>query len=414
MSTSTASEVNLSNLLTIEECHQVLWKATGNKETQIESYEIRKLGGDIAGFLGEHLKLLIKSANSEYEFFVKSLPVFNEQKRRFIEKSGIFKKEADLYPLLEKFDDFGFQWKPKCYLTRSDLIVLEDLGKNGYKTLPERIEYSQGQVQLVLRSLAALHSSSLLYEEKFQKNIGCEYESCLFEVSALANNSWFLTGLKCLVSIALEGYKDELDLNKLIEEEFLVKLLEVTQHVADVPDEFKKVFCHRDSWNKNILFNEKNDNAIIIDFQISRYLPPAADLMMATGMLQRKATRDKDFKENLLFYYESVREFTGTALDIEKVLPLNQLEVTCTYFKRLSLVLKGIFLTMTHLPQGVMDTIHSDANTYHNFITVDRAPVILKWIKEDECLSSWMLETVQELLEDSFGDQFKGKSLHFK
>lgn len=384
---------HLNNLLTKEECKKILEQSAITSE--VVDFQIIKVEGGVEGFLGEHLKLTITTAKDSQAYFLKSLPIFNLRKRKFLERAGIFKKEVDLYGLLEQFSG---EWKPRCYLARNDLIVLEDLSLKGFQTAPDRFEFNQAHVKLVLEVLASLHGSSMNFEVKSGESIAEKYKNCLFEVSALRDNTWFVTGLKCLVSVAAEATKYSYALQT--EEArggFFEKLLEVTDHVQTQDFSSNKAICHRDIWNKNLMFYPNSENpekCVLIDFQIAGYLPPGTDLMMALVMLQRRADREMHFEENLQLYYAKLGAHL-THLKLTKV----QLKSQCTYFHRLALVLKGIFLTMTHLPPGEMNKIHADEAEYHRFICENRAPIVLKYLRQDKCLRDLMVETVEELFE---------------
>lgn len=202
---------SLNQIITLQECVDVIAKSRSTT-AEIVSYEVTKIGGAKSGFLGEHLYLTITLQDGGSErFFLKALPIFNVNKRKYIEKAGFFKKESTIYNeifrTMPSVTD-GIRWRPKCYLARPDLLIFHDVGIEHYCHAPERYEYHRSHVQLVLKSLAALHANSINTEAKTGKNIGEVYGSlALFEVSTLDDNLWFITGLKALESVALNVTK---------------------------------------------------------------------------------------------------------------------------------------------------------------------------------------------------------------
>lgn len=84
---------------------------------------------------------------------------------------------------------------PKCYYSRNDILVLEDLTQN-YRHLKATESYTIDHYKLVLEHLAELHASSIAWEEKEQVNINESYKDVLIELHLSADNSWYMTGLR--------------------------------------------------------------------------------------------------------------------------------------------------------------------------------------------------------------------------
>lgn len=409
------AENSLNDLLNLAEIEEIL-SNSGQTGSKVKTYNVSVLGGAVVGFLGEHLHLNVDLENgTTHRFFLKTLPIFNQIKRKYIEKQGFFFKEATLYQ--EIFCDMpdvieNIRWRPQCYLTRQDLLVLQDISLESFTNAPPRFNFERSHVQLVLESLAVLHALSIKVEVERGINLGEKYSSTgLFEVSVSPDNIWFSVGLKTLEAVAINATKYSEIHKEKITSCFLKKLHAVFDLTKNIPSKFYSTICHRDVWNNNLMFQfETNEDGtpdywrprtcILIDFQISRYMPPGADVLMCLVMLQRRIVRCKDYQSNLKYYFTIFSQLLDAFnIDVNKYVSFELLVESCQYYRLLALILKGIFLTMTHLPEGEMDKIHNDAEEYHRFVTVDRNDYVLRYIREDKVFSDWMVETVEELIE---------------
>lgn len=90
-----------SNLISREDCQKIVHKyGAGNFE--LVSFEVKPLGDEPLGFLGEHWRILItiktwKTKTVTLQFFMKSVPAGIAAHTNYIVNIGVFKKEALLY-----------------------------------------------------------------------------------------------------------------------------------------------------------------------------------------------------------------------------------------------------------------------------------------------------------------------------
>lgn len=305
-------------------------------------------------------------------------------------------------------------WLPECYYARDDLLVLEDLSLQNYRLLPPQVEFSSNHIKTVLKSLAIMHASSLNFERNIVKKPLTEaYDGMLFEVTVARRNNWFRAGLRAIEQVALQRTKYSNEMHQVIQEKFFDAMNVVFDMVDNdlVPYDFINVLCHRDLWRNNLMFKFNMDGngevdfndpqeTVLIDFQIARYLPPAVDVLMLLFLLQRNDDRKSRYEDHVSHYYACFNDaLAHFAMDIESIFPFEELLRTCEHFQLLGAVLKGVFLPMTHLPPGVIDEIHKDADKYRKFIAVDRSDTILHFIDTDEYFRNWMVEAVEELIE---------------
>ncbi|XP_063708812.1 uncharacterized protein LOC134837371 [Culicoides brevitarsis] len=415
----------ITEILTDDEVLEIISVCKDVPETSnvtVLEWGTSTLSEEVTGFLGEHLKLTIKAKIDNDQivnesFFIKTLP-FRAKDRRFVEEIGVLRKEVHLYVNvlneMPKYDEKS-HWSPECYYARDDLLVLEDLSVKDFHLLPPEIEFTDDHMKVALKSLAMMHASSINFEKNVvKKPLNDIYDGMLYEVTVARRNNWFRTGLKAIEQVALQRTR-----YKYMAETIKKKFYDAMNVVFDmvdnelIPPDFLCVISHRDLWRNNLMYkfarsedDEETLNynapleAVLIDFQIARYLPPAVDILMLLYLLQRNNDRKSRYDAHISHYYECMKDaLAHFGLDIESIFPFEELWRTCEHFQLLGAVLKGVFLPMTHLPKGVIDDIHKNADAYRKFIAVDRTETILHYIDTDEYFRNWMIEAVEELIE---------------
>lgn len=334
------------------------------------------------------------------------MPTSSEQ-REFMEATNLFLKEATIYSdLLSPMASKGLNCAAKSYFSRDNILVLEDLTLKGYKLMPPRANFSQKHVQMVLKSLANLHAMSIHFEKTVLKEpLDKVYDKTLFEVTIDRDNTWYTTGLKTLEMIALKGSEFARDpvMCQLIQEKLMKGFGRIYELVREVPTKYRKVVCHRDIWSNNLMFKfDDNSNpvdCVLVDFQLTRCLPPANDIMMALYVLQRTTDRKRDFIDNLKHYHTclgtSLKQFN---MDVKDYLPFDELLESCEHFRPFGALIKALYIQTTLFPTEDMKKLRSNDEKYRDFIVNDRS-ILLKYIDTDEIFRDWMSEAIEELVE---------------
>lgn len=98
----------------------------------IKSFSIRFLSEEkVLGFLGDHFLFRVVTSDKKFfEFFLKTLPHCNRKLREFIEATGFFERECEVYeyfiPKIAKLS--SLKWNAKCFLVKNrEFIFLEYL-----------------------------------------------------------------------------------------------------------------------------------------------------------------------------------------------------------------------------------------------------------------------------------------------
>lgn len=355
-------------------------------------------------------------------FFVKSLPRLDLETRKMIEKEGMFGKEVQIYAqIFSKWPqsvcsiDTPFKWRPECYLTRPDILVLEDL-KDNYRQLPMRMEYNMNHCRVMIKSLAKMHASSISFE-KHQLNgdkLDKHFKDLLFENPLKEGNAWFISGLELIHSIAV-NYSDYFKSVQIPSKtEFMDKLYRVYKYRDEIK-EFEKVLCHRDIWNSNLFFSfSPNDtgltdpsHCLIVDYQICCYQSPVMDLLIAIQLTTRREFRNKELKKCFQFYKDYMRSllkqffhFTDEDIQLLKFLEDNEFDICRDYYLLYPMVANCIYVTLTHLEPGKLNNIQrTDPQRYYSLCNVNRNEFVRENMEIDAYYRDYVLEVVGELLE---------------
>ncbi|KAJ9589451.1 hypothetical protein L9F63_017354 [Diploptera punctata] len=318
------------SLLSREDWTKIIAKKIKTNDFDIIKTSIGPLSEEQLGFMGDHLKLTatVKLHEEKKElnlnFFSKALPQTNATFREYVDTIGAFVKEtgffADLLPDLNKYiikknadiEDDGNTWTCKCYFSRPDIIVLEDLTAIGFKQVEDRQALDYDHCIAVLKVLADYHASSIILEEKQTKAMNAKktytifdkYSNILFETEWVTTeghpgNKFLNSSVKGMETIVkyLPNYGKNYENFKLIQE----KVTDVSKMMCDVVKPSKKyrnVLCQGDLTVNNIFFKYKDDGktpveARIIDFQVMRYNPPSSEVLWFLHLVTRKDFRDK-------------------------------------------------------------------------------------------------------------------------
>ncbi|XP_067004245.2 uncharacterized protein [Anabrus simplex] len=425
-------------VLSNEEVSEIVRQYVKSSNFQVLAYRIGPLSDDIVGFLGEHLRLDVsvvanKSGVEEelnIHFFVKILPR-NSFHSNYVVSMGAFEKEVLFYSTLLK-DLSKYQkhnsalcledatgdnfWAPECFLTRPDLIVLEDLSGINFNTLDIREPMDFQHCSVAIRTLARFHASSIIFEEKETKASGkiCRINELypkLFEENLFVDSDdklakgWFLTSIKAMVALTelLPKYGKGHEKHQLIKE----KIPEVCMRIKDLvksSGKHRNVVCEGDLWTNNILFRccdgEMPVEARIVDFQLVRYTPPAHDVIFFLHMATTRDFRKHHLEELLEVYYNSLSsELHRHDLDADVLLSWTEFRESCDLLRDV-----GRIIAPADHQLGVMksDFIIPNVETeekLNRFMVVNRNVVVCDSFRSDPVFRKWMTDDLEELIE---------------
>lgn len=236
-----------------------------------------------------------------------------------IKQLSVFTREQLMYQdMIASFEKIWHEnghvvsFAPKCYKITEipyDLIVLEDLKADGYEMLSRKHGLDLRQTKTVLSKLAKFHAASAVRFVKDNKTIA----HCLDRVATHVKHppdSPILATMKMVYNKLIEVAQ----LLKL-SEECISKLSQLPLDVLmdsyfDVAYPMKcglRVLIHADLWINNMMFNDDSEDVKFLDFQISFWGNPNADLMYFLFSSVMDDVKVKNFDEIIEFYYEELR-----------------------------------------------------------------------------------------------------------
>ncbi|XP_005184243.1 uncharacterized protein LOC101894549 [Musca domestica] len=420
----------VATVISAKQCKQILQKYNEEHETDLKllSFSVSP-AEEVKGFLGEyfHLNLLCTEMaeataaeaevnendeelceeesnnreNDEFEddflgqslkFFIKKLPLVHE----LHEKVVIFRKECRLYSsLLMELQEYSPQpWCPKVYLSSSQLLVLQDLEDSGYHSLNNKDQLEDSEIFAIIKGLAAMHASSLLYE-LYDKTIEDNYYDCLKEITVHPDIPWFTTGLRALIQIAKlhPNFQEEVS-QEFIDKELPYHLKSVYFMVNPSP-KYRNVVCHRDTWGGNIFLNSDDPDAaaMFVDFQTCRYCPPVIDVIFTFFMNLTKEERVARENEYLHYYWSEFKRILAANDDDDgESWGLSETEFFESYeeFKLFGYVYRALAVTILKVPKEMV------TEEYKN---VERTEPLLRYMEENEEFRLLMDECVEDVIE---------------
>lgn len=415
--------------LTTEEIYSVLVAKIGNSNFELVNYDLKELNRNI-GLLGDH-GILSTSVNifinkeaqqkdlKSFSFFVKFFPTYEAQ-ANFCKETGAFKKEVFMYDLFETIRSAGITYidtVPKCYFSKENYaLVIENLTEKGYKTLDKMKTLDYHTVLVVLKTLAKLHASSIIYEETKSKELertyrlSDDYEEN-FEESFYSDRENFVNieGVKA----SINALCSEVDIFKLPEKlesgkDFKAVLRENCYRIYDLVkrnDKYRNVICHGDLWSTNFLikFNPDDDKPIdckLVDFQYGRLLPPSHDVVSLLYLTTSREFRRTHMYEMLGLYYTNLEKYLKLSnVTLSDILTIQDFLTSCEKQKFFAMFQAATYFQLVLVDNEKLERFFADSKTNEETFFEDRTPLILGNIKDNEIYRERLIESMMDLKE---------------
>ncbi|XP_017860471.1 PREDICTED: uncharacterized protein LOC108612085 [Drosophila arizonae] len=366
------------------------------------------------GYMGEYYKLHLELEHTKtkckhhLQYFVKSLPYKNPPQRAECERKGVFRKETSIYkrilPNIQRYA--SRKLFPQCYYSRDDVMVLEDLTQR-YRHLKANESYCQEHYKLVLGHLAALHAASIAWEEAEQFNIGERYKNVFKELLMNTENEWFITGLKGIVFLAARHAKYQTESAQTFIREKLYHLLSETEHLVKPSKSIRNVLCHRDTWDRNILFGFDSPTAslpsscCIVDFQLTQYCSPSLDVLFLLYILLPSAQERRNMYDQALeYYYDALQaEFMRLGLPSDLISRSNFLE-ECERTRLAGLTMKALTEPQTKMLASISNKLRSEEPEKFDFyLNCDRSEMYLRVMQMQPGYEETIMQPIAELVD---------------
>ncbi|GLV34580.1 uncharacterized protein CBL_09061 [Carabus blaptoides fortunei] len=405
-------------LVSQEDCQKIVHKYdAGNFE--LVTFEVKPLGDEPMGFLGEHwrLNIAIRTANSKsvtLQFFMKSVPDGVAAHTRYIVNIGVFQKEALLYKqLFSKFQaNATAQIVPKCYLVNArSHIVLEDLSLRNFAVVKDKAQtLDYAHCECLAETLGRFHAASIIFEEANststeQYRIDDHFSDILYETTfsfepGHPRNDWLITTTDTLICLCkkIDSYGDK-DVERAIR-----LLIERMQEYIRPSKIFRNVINHGDLWSNNVMFKYTEDSVpeqcILVDYQMARYVPPGFDFLTFLYLTTSEQFHKTHFTALVDVYYSAfVQELSRQHIDAETIMSKNRFVECCEYYKPAALLESAMFATIVYLNDDFSKDMLSDAAKFDEFMLTNRSKLVCREFEEDPVFKSRVESVLVQLLE---------------
>lgn len=386
------------NPLTKQDIEIIVEKSIGH-QINILNYYLAPYSDQVLGFLGAHRNLIIEISRDEsqttetFTYFVKSVPYNIERRAKFIEDGKIFEKESRFYnlimpELLKSSKDKS--WAAQCYLVKNDVLVFENLKFKNYALKEKFLDVSS--LKAALSSIAKLHGASLLTEKRLGKSFLELYPESIREI-VFTRDGPFAHGIGLGIDTATKIAKN-LGLN-----------FKVVAKVCDlifekmVPSKTRKnVINHGDVWLNNFMFN--GDECVLVDFQLTRYVPAMTDVAQLIYYNARRELREKCEIDLLKYYHEVLCKVLTDGG--EMILP--RFEDIVEEYEEMRII--GIITICLYFPMNQVDgktlaEMSKNPERLDRLMAKDRANVVFELMEENQGYRELIEATITELVEVS-------------
>lgn len=329
-----------TSLLTDRDVKKILERKLGCGNFRLVNWRLERVG-DSRGFLGQYYRLHITvkcgDGTQSLRFFTKTPPPSDNPQFEFLKRHDIFNKEITAYTDLMQRMGTGEppKWMVECYFCKPNvIIVLEDASLDGYVTPDKYVPLDEDHCVWLLRTLAKLHSRSLILDEKLR--LEGNNRTILDLYGHLLNEILFADGderSQKLLHCGIIGFYTIVDciedLDNDTKNDIKYRFTVWSQDISRLLGPSKRhrnVICHRDTWTNNMMFRRdptgKPNGCYIIDWQFFCYCPPAIDFACCIYLTTNRATRDRYFDTFAKIYHDSLTQnLAQEGLDIDKHLP---------------------------------------------------------------------------------------------
>ncbi|XP_047106209.1 uncharacterized protein LOC124775421 [Schistocerca piceifrons] len=177
-----------TSALSREEYRKIVKRHLQRDDFELAWHAVAALRTDFKGFMGDHLELRVAvslgnresegAKTIELQFFVKSVPL-DDAYHGYQKEIMLY---GDLLPDMQKHlrcseyeASTHLSTVPKCYYSRLDFLVLEDLALAGYRMLDPMKPLDVRQCECALKALARLHATSIVFEERGGRRLADKY-----------------------------------------------------------------------------------------------------------------------------------------------------------------------------------------------------------------------------------------------
>lgn len=147
-------------------------------------------------------------------------------------------------------------------------------------------------------------------------------------------------------------------------------------------------------------------NAILLDFQLSRYLPPAAGVLIGIFMNTRRKDRDLYFEHYLTYYWNHFQlQLKRMNLHESGILPWKEFQASCKDYEFLAIIYNCRYTPLSNLRPGTLQIMNPDE--LKRVCLDERGQFILETLAKETIFCDAVVDAYQELLEKYFYEKTK-------
>lgn len=140
--------------------------------------------------------------------------------------------------------------------------------------------------------------------------------------------------------------------------------------------------------------------AVLIDYQLYRYAPPATDIVMFLHLVQSKQFREKYQNELFSYYYNIFSQLLEKqGLDAKELFPWEEFRSSCDYYEELGCVACLFFFQPILSPPEISNKFLKSPELFYKFWLVDRNDMILECFLNDSVCRERVTEALTEFIQ---------------
>lgn len=393
---------------------------------EIKECDVRTLGDVPAGIMSSHFIINVKLKNvnesqSTWSCFIKRTPN-DEFGIKYAEDLETFDKEGNIYqqliPAMQDIARGKTPWTAVCYLTKGiEVIALENLNMHGFVPSISGRLLNMDHLSIVMHTLARMNANSFALEEQRGQSIPEIFPNLLRENGYPSNNppGYRQIGVQSMIRTVQNFVKMMSEKNYVWYEryntetiiEMIPAIMNELFELVKPSKKFRNVFNQSDLWVNNILFKYNIGHPIdcrLVDFQFSRYAPPAFDINTVLLTSTSRSFKEKYSKELLDKYYTFLADELRTyELVVEKFLTRSELDESYKVYRKAVLIEGLCFFQTIYLPEDIWTDLIRTPQTFEDFVLNKHSEICIKIYNTNNGYRNKITEIIQELLDIAIG-----------
>ncbi|XP_055382806.1 uncharacterized protein LOC129612968 [Condylostylus longicornis] len=280
--------------------------------------------GDNYGSVMTRIKISFndsKNPNSEntiYNYIVKTSFEENKFASEILKEYKTFECEMNMYEnvlprltqILRRINKDEYIFAEVIFVDRKHIaIIMEDLSQINYKTADRIERLDLKHTKYALNKMAKMHAASLILHNELGNNYLKSFDRGLFNSHTHHFGTFFKNFTEgCGVVASNMGGEYVIYGEKI--KKILPYFMEKVESVIEPNDKYFNTLNHGDYWTNNLMFKYKEngeiENALLIDFQFSKWTSPAWDLHYFINTSVQEEVRHKRQDELFQCYHENL------------------------------------------------------------------------------------------------------------